>query len=201
MSYIIKNDFKRVLNPVDLDRLTAADDNVWLEGQKSAIEEASSYLRNRYDSSKEFRDIVLHVATNIYAEGDRVYTAAVSPAAEIFYVAVQAIPANTVLTDTAFWTKIDDRNQKLISVILIIILYENYTRLNGSEIPQWLSLRYDGGDPRQTGGIIGYLKNIQKGTVQINLPLRAEVADGTTQNGNRIAYGVAVDTVNRNTSI
>ena len=84
---------------------------------------------------------------------------------------------------------------------MVIILFENYTRLNGSEIPNWLQIRYDGNDAKQAGGVIGYLKSIQKGTVEIDFPLRPEVEDGTAVNGDRIISGVAENVKCKNQSI
>lgn len=204
MGYIIKNDFISLLTLDDLDRLTNTDDRVWQRGEASAIEETASYLRHRYDTVKEFRQITLYNAVNAYNEGDRVYlieNAGLANEEYRYFTAIQDVPTLQPITDTAFWTAGDDRNQKLITGVILIILYELYTRLNGSEIPNWLGLRYDGGDPQARGGIIGYLKQVQKGTVTLDLDLLEDVEDGTTQSGNRIAYGTAETIVDRNTSI
>ena len=135
-----------------------------------------------------------------YTQGDRVFTTTATDQLNHF-VAAKDVPATTAISDTEFWTAGDDRNQKILTAVLIIILYENYTRLNGSEVPNWLQLRYDGQDAQQNGGIIGYLKMIRKGTVQPALPLLPAVSDQTTQSGNRIAHGSPEDVVNRNSSI
>jgi hypothetical protein len=199
MNYLLKSDFESLITGEDLDRLTNTTDRVWEKAEKSAIEEASSYMRNRYDVSQEFRSINLHVQTNAYALDDRVYVP--NGDDNDIYIALQDVPATTVITDPLFWKQTDDRNPKIVEVVMIVLLYSNYTRINGSEIPAWLILRYDGGDVKQTGGVIGYLKNIQRGTIETTVPLLADVADGTTQTGNKIAYGSASDAVDRNTSI
>jgi len=199
MGFVIREDFRYLITLADLDRLTNATDSVWQEAEISAIEEASSYIRHRYDTDTGFRETRLHDAANPYNEGDRVYT--LTGGEPTFYVASQDVPATTVITDDTFWTVGDDRNRKLLTSIIIIILFENYTRLNGSEIPNWLQIRYDGNDARQNGGVIGYLKSAQKGTIEIDFPLRPEVADGTAVNGNRIINGVADDVKCKNQSI
>jgi hypothetical protein len=198
MPYLIKNDFAKVITTFDLDALTDSQDLVWQNAEVSALEEVKSYLRNRYDTSQEF-DIQTHDQTGTYLQDD--YVIIQTGVNQGVYKALQDVVADTVITDTAFWALDDPRNAKLITSVILIILYENYTRLNGSEIPNWLQIRYDGGDVKQMGGVIGYLKMIQKGTIEPNLPLRADVADGTSQTGNNIAFGVASDVVERNTSI
>jgi len=198
MGYLIKNDFKSVITLTDLDKLTDTDDTVWIGAEPSSVEEMSSYLRSRYDVSAEF-DYPIFVLANTYNLGDRVIVQ--TGADQAHYTAIQDVPPSTAITNTAFWIPKDERNPKMIIVGIIILLYENYTRLNGSEIPNWLQIRYDGGDVKQTGGVIGYLKNIQRGIVQTTTPLLPAVADGTDQTGNNIAFGVQEDVVNRNTAI
>lgn len=198
MPYVLNKDFNRFITPEDLNNLTCGDPSVWQLAEVSALEEVKSYLRNRYDVSGEF-DIPLHNSSLPYPVGSRVLLQ--TGAHQGVYSALQEVPAGSSITDTSFWAVTDLRNAKLVSAVTLIMLYENYTRLNGTEIPGWLQLRYDGGDMRQTAGIIGYLKMIQKGTVEPNIPLRADVAQGTSQNGNAIAFGVATGVVTRNTAI
>lgn len=197
--YLIKQDFESIISLDNLDRLTNSNDRVWQAAEKVALEEMKSYMRHRYDVAYEFRGIVLHDGALSYLEGDRVYID--DGSVTTFYVALQDVPTNTLITDDIFWKEGDDRNQKLINICTIILLYENYTRLNGNDIPNWLAVRYDGNDPLQKGGAIGYLKNIQKGVVSLDLRLLEDVESGDTQSGNRIAYGSAEDVKNRNFSI
>lgn len=198
MPYLIKNDFSRVITLIDLDKLTNSDDDIWIGAEPSAVEEIKSYMRNRYDVAFEF-DYLLHVQADPFLLGDQVIIQ--TGVDQAHYVAVQDVPGGTVITDTDFWLKRDARNPKIVTIAILVLLYENYTRINGTEIPNWLQLRYDGGDVRQTGGAIGYLKNIQRGLVETSTPLLPAVADGTDQTGNNIAFGVAEELVARNTSI
>lgn len=198
MPYLLKSDFDRVITTIDLDKLTDSTDSVWQSAELSALEEIKSYMRYRYDVAIEF-DLVAHLQANTYQEGDIVIIQIGNNSG--VYRALSDVPANTEITNTTFWIKEDPRNAKLVTTCVIIILYENYARLNGTEIPNWLQLRYDGGDVRQSGGIIGYLKNIQRGVIEPDIPLLADVADQTVQTGNNIVAGTASDVVNRNTAI
>lgn len=197
--YLIRQDFESIISLDNLDRLTNSNDRVWQAAEKVALEEMKSYMRHRYDVDYEFRGIVLHDQALSYLEDERVY---IDDGSVItFYVALQDVPANTLITDSSFWKEGDDRNQKLVNICTIILLYENYTRLNGNDLPNWLAVRYDGNDPLQKGGAIGYLKNIQKGVVSLDLRLLEDVQSGDDQSGNRISYGAAEGVKNRNFSI
>lgn len=193
--YLIKADFDRYITSANVDSITESNDGVWKLALLSVIETVSSYLRFRYDTDKEFAPVIPYVNAGAYKINDRVLDGT------DFYFAIQDVPALTVLTDTAFWTKSDSRNQAIVDIVVVLVLYAVYSRINGSEIPNWIQVLYDGGDSQQRAGKIGYLKEIRKGTVQINLALLAQVADGTDQSGNSFAHGSATNAVQRNTSI
>ena len=193
--YLLKTDFKRIITTANLDGITESDDVVWQEQLPSSIEMAASYIRFRYDTDKEFAPIETHVPADTYLTEARVIDGT------DLYFAIQDVPATTLLTNELFWTKADSRNLAMVEVVVVLVMYMIYNRINGSEIPNWIQVLYDGGDSQQRGGKIGYLKDIRKGTVEINLALLPEAEDGTTQSGNNIASGSAVGAVTRNTSI
>lgn len=199
MSYILKNDFSRVIVLTQLDEITVGDDDIINLAEVSAVEEAAGYMRHRYDTNKEFRSIVQHDAAISYEEGARVF--ALVAEKPVMYIAKRDVSIGALITSTADWEQRDDRNQKVIVSVIIGTLYELYTRLHGSDIPNWLAVRYDGNSSLQTGGIIGYYKNVQKGRIQADIPLLPDVADGTDKSGNRIAYGVATAAKRNNTAI
>lgn len=188
MSYIFKEDFESIITAADLDKITDSTDSVWQKALKSSLEEASSYTRHRYDTDKEFAEIPVHLEANTYTQGDRVHD---GQTPQKYFTAIQDVPASTPITDTDYWKEGDFRNPKMMNVVMILVLYDIYSRLYGNDIPAWLSQRYDGGDPVQRGGVIGYLKQIQRGVIDINLPLKAAVADQTDQTGNRTVHGSA----------
>lgn len=192
--YLLKSDFQRYITDTNLDGITEADDSAWQKMLSSVIETVSSYMRFRYDTDKEFV-LTEHVPADTYLAGDTVIDA------DKFYIAIQDVPATTLITNVAYWTESDFRNQAMIDVVLVFVLYGIYSRINGSEIPNWIQVLYDGGDSQQRGGKLGYLKEIRKGTVQTTIPLLTDVEDGTTQSGNSFAHGSASGAVTRNTSI
>ena len=195
--YLLKTDFNRYTTETALDGITESTDSVWQLALSSVIETVSSYLRFRYDTDKEFAPIKEHEVANTYLLNARV----IDISNDKLYVALKDVPATTLITATEFWKESDSRNSAIVDVVVVYVLYGIYSRINGSEIPNWIQVLYDGGDSQQRAGKVGYLKEIRKGTVQINLELLAEVADGTDQSGNSFAHGAAVGAVNRNTSI
>ena len=96
MGFVIRQDFRYLITLSDLDRLTNTDDNIWQEAETSAIEEVSSYMRHRYDTTTGLRETQLHDSANPYSEGDRVYT--LTGDNPTFYVAAQDVPATTLIT-------------------------------------------------------------------------------------------------------
>jgi hypothetical protein len=192
--FIIKDDFKSHITLADLDRVTDSNDAIWQQNLGIAIEFESSFMRQRYDVDAVFTPIETWVDQD-WPIGTRVQDGG------LLYYAIQSVTTGTLISDTDFWTQADNRNQKIVEITIDIILFNIYNRLNGSEIPNYLQIRYDGADGQQRGGAVGYLKEISKGTVQADLPLLADVIDGTRQSGNNIIFGQADDVILKHTTI
>lgn len=72
--------------------------------------------------------------------------------------------------NTTYWTKGDNRNPQIVLNLIDILLYHLHSRINPNQIPMLRNIRYDGASPAQLGGSIGWLKNVQRGKVSLNLP-------------------------------
>lgn len=83
----------------------------------------------------------------------------------------------------------ENRNPKIIQVIVDILIYNLLARLNNIDIPIIRKERYDGNDPRQMGGALGWLRRVSKGEIEPDLPLREEGQEDQT--GNIVIYGDA----------
>lgn len=79
------------------------------------------------------------------------------------------------------------RDNKLLQVVIDIALYHLFTTVVPRNIPEIRSIRYDGNDPRQQGGAIGWLKMVQKGTIQMDLEVKTDSAG--LEEGHRVLYG------------
>lgn len=78
--------------------------------------------------------------------------------------------SNKLPTDTAYWTKGDNRNPQIKMYVIDVMLYHLCSRINPRNIPELRAIRYDGNDPKQIGGAIGWLKNVEAGKVNLNAP-------------------------------
>lgn len=64
-----------------------------------------------------------------------------------------SVPANTDLTNTTYWTKGDNRDQKLLMTCIDIALYHAHCRISPRNIPELRIMRYMGNDgDRETRG-------------------------------------------------
>lgn len=79
------------------------------------------------------------------------------------------------------------RDAKLVQVVTDVALYHLFTTVVPRNIPIVRLQRYDGNDPIQRGGAIGWLKMVQKGTIQMDLPVKTD-SDGLAE-GHRVIYG------------
>lgn len=73
--------------------------------------------------------------------------------------------------NTTYWTKGDNRNPQIVLYLIDIILYHLHSRINPRNIPELREIRYNGGEKQfLKGGAIGWLHNVQKGNVSLNIP-------------------------------
>lgn len=85
---------------------------------------------------------------------------------------------------TNYWTEGDNRNAKIVELMIDIVVYHVHARIQPRNIPEIRKERYDGNDPDQKGGAIGFLKLVQKGTAQLDIPRHDD-----NQRGQNVTYG------------
>lgn len=90
---------------------------------------------------------------------------------------------NTYPTDATKWTLGDNRNQEIVQNLIDITLYNLHCRINPRNVPDLRKERYDGNEPQQRGGALGWLKNISKGNVYLDCPVVLP------EQGNSISWG------------
>ena len=117
---------------------------------------------------------------------------------KVHYLCIKEAPAEIELTNTEYFVQRDSRNQKIIEVCCDIALYNVMSRLNNYDIPNFRKERYDGNTDRQTGGAIGWLLKVAKGTIEPDLPLLE--ASQENQTGNIVMSGYAEDSAVNNQS-
>jgi hypothetical protein len=82
------------------------------------------------------------------------------------------------------WIEGDNRNPMILQLMVDVVLYHILSRIQPRNIPDLRKERYDGNDPNQNSGAIGYLKRIQKGDVQLDVPLHYD-----TERGQAFSWG------------
>lgn len=185
-TFLQKSDFYPIISTSDLDDLIGFDENnddILNVEMANVVEDVSGYLRSRYNVDSIFTPILTYSAQTAYTEGQRLISN------NVLYVCINDAVAGILITDTDYFTPIDNRNKKIIQVCVDICIYNLMSRLNNYDIPAHRKERYDGNDPKQTGGAIGWLKSVSKGLIQPDLPLIE--ANQTDQTGNIEMYGSA----------
>jgi hypothetical protein len=73
MSYLIRNDYNRLIQDVTLQQIISGNDVLVSLTEQSALAEIISYLVQKYDISKEFTDTTIYNPSAIYKAANRVY--------------------------------------------------------------------------------------------------------------------------------
>lgn len=73
MSYLIPRDYAKQIQAENLSQIIGSDDGVLSMAELTAVEEAKSYLVQKYDCGQEFKDLFEWDKTKIYNPTDRVY--------------------------------------------------------------------------------------------------------------------------------
>jgi len=182
--FLVSDDYTHLITTADLAIITGNDNELLNKVMSSAIEEVAGYIRHRYNEKEIFKTFQIETnnedvtATN----GQRIYQST----SKKFYICIKDATAQ-LLTNTEYYTEKDERNSKLVDVTVDILLYHIHSRISPRNIPDLRRLRYDGDDPAQRGGAIGWLKQVQKGTITPNLP----VTDNSDQTGHRVSWGIS----------
>lgn len=122
-----------------------------------------------------------YINTTAYVLGDLVWYD------DIVYTAKSGTTGN-LPTDTSFWTagatysfsgaypddstkwiNGDNRNQQIVMYLIDITLYHLHARINPRNVPELRMIRYDGNNPTQNGGAIGWLKKVSTGDVTADI--------------------------------
>lgn len=123
-----------------------------------------------------------YLSTTTYTIGDKVwfenkvYTALVNikgidPTYSSYWGTGTTYSVTGIFPDnTTKWTQGDNRNALIVQYLLDITLYHLHSRINPRNIPDLRKERYNGNDPMDRGGAIGYLKAVASGDVNCDLP-------------------------------
>lgn len=90
--------------------------------------------------------------------------------------------------NTTKWTLGDNRNQQIVLYLIDITLYHLHSRINPRNIPDLRKERYNGNDPMDRGGAIGWLKSVAHGNIQADLPVASPKQGLSMRSGNAGSY-------------
>ena len=87
MSYLITNDFKKVIQTDNLNQIIGSDNSLLQMAQLIALDEVKFHLTQRFDLTQEFRDTNIWTNATAYKAADRVYLNPVAFDATVAYTA------------------------------------------------------------------------------------------------------------------
>ncbi|GAF75756.1 unnamed protein product [marine sediment metagenome] len=186
LSFIQPTDYSVLITDEQLAQITTEQSDIDTCILQSE-EEIKEYLRHRFDVDFDMRVVTTPAdpATVTALKDARLYDGT----AKLYYLCIADATAQP-LTNTAFFTQIDDRNQKLVQITIDVFLYHLHTRLNPRNIPTHRKIRYDGdGDIQKSMNAIKWLTMVQKGTIAPNLTVILDDDGEQLDSGQSIIYG------------
>lgn len=198
LGYILRQDLVANLNENTILELTGGrkaitttspvtpaipgDDTIWQQKVPSALEMMLGHTRHWYDMPTEIASIFEYDIADTYNLGQRVAGPVDSQTnLRTLYIALQAVPPATALTNTAFFEERDNRNAVLVEIVCHLIVYHISRRSNPRQIPEQRIMDYD--------NAMMTLKKIQRGEVDLDIPKRNSEDVETDDAGQRIAWG------------
>lgn len=168
MKWILNRDLERLITS-EIRQIVMGNNEDSLEDTfDTAIEMASSYIKQRYDVAKIFYDIPQFDRTGEdYLTGD-----VIRSNTDQIYVVLTDAPGST-LSDSAKYQAKDPRNKQLVQVVIDIGIYDLHSRISPRNIPELRQKRYD--------RAMEWLNKVQKETIIPDLPL---LEDATSQTFN-----------------
>jgi hypothetical protein len=191
LGYILKQDVTRFLSAATLDEMTggkkaigstpavSGNDYIWQQLRSSAIEMVKGYIRHWYDADTETRTIYEHNNTDEFIKGWRVAGAEDGDGIRKIYVCILDAPVGTALTNETYFAEGDDRNEIILELAVVLLIYKLFTRRNPRQLPEQRLNDYE--------NAIKTLKDIQSGKIQLDIAERSEVDPDDP--GHNIAYG------------
>lgn len=211
MAYLIPADYNKQIQDANLQQIISNDTSVLNAAQLAAQAEAISYLRQKYDTSKEFADLNVWSIAKTYYAGDRFYLNATAYSATSTYAlnALTLYQNNVYKCTTAItvaeafnptkWLLLGYQYQ-IFSAVLPHNEFDYGGYYNVNDKVFWKNNVYD--CLVQTP-LLGHDTGIQYRNID-NLPLKNVAPDdpieGKNYWGNKIAYLVPAGTLPTNTT-
>lgn len=171
-NFVLLHDLNTIATEEDLNVITSQNLPLINQTTEMAIDEASAYLRVKYDLDRLFQAPELYSTGDTYTIHDRIYTSGT----EITHYTCIATGATsgTPITDTTFFKVKDSRDNKLLEVIMSISLFYLHKRLSPNNIPFHRVMAYDGNGDTNIMSAIKWLGIVQDGSIELEWPKGGE---------------------------
>jgi len=177
-NFVLYTDFSSIATQQDLEVLSSDNSTIITQCNRIAIAEAAGYLQTKYDLEKLFADPIEWSLGPEYTLGNRLYCFVGTPSTITFYTCIKDAPVDTAITNTEFFEEIDDRDQKLLEVIMSMSLFYIHKRLSPNNIPEFRINSYDGNGNNEIMSAIKWLGLIQSGKLfPFNWPIKLDAFD------------------------
>ena len=185
-TFILPQDYDVLITDDQLTQVTTDQKNIDVCLQQSE-EEVKEWLRHRFDVEFDMRAFQIETGDDgvTATKDDRIFQSA----SGILYLCI-ADATSESLPDTNFFIVQDDRNRKLVQVVVDVFLYHLHTRLNPRNIPVHRRLRYDGdGDIEKAMSAVKWCSMVQKGTITPALTPSLNEDGEEIQDGQSVIWG------------
>ena len=151
----------------DYNKQYAVGDQVYWKGKTYTCRiQTKPYSQETYIQFREIQNVpLLNIAPDNVNNGAQYWGAGVA----------YTVPADTLITNTDYWTKGDNRSQQLLTTVVDIALYHVHSRISPRNIPDLRVKRYD--------DACKWLKMAARGEITPSLPALQP------PQGGRIRYG------------
>lgn len=149
--FLLNRDYQTLIRNEIRQILTGSNDYTQEDAEEVAQDLISSFLRDRYDTSKIFLQIPVYDQTATYLTDDLVKSHD-----DFIYRALIDTPGSD-LSNTDDWNKEDPRSKIIVRAMIDITLYDLHSNISSRQIPDLRVKRYD--------ETMSWLKKVQKGEV------------------------------------
>ncbi len=204
MGYLRKKDYDRIIQADNLDQITASDYTIRLLSEGTAMEEMFSYLRQKFDITQEFAEILLWERATSYKAMQRVsvdfpaYVAATSYAINDLVTnggnSYICIATTTGAFDATKWTKIAAQYD-LFFVTLPKPLFDQMKYYKKGDQVFWKDKTYTAKRDSLVPDHTSYIQNSSIEAVAVGNPLPSDTINGPVMWGTGTPYLITAATL------
>jgi hypothetical protein len=168
MGFVRYDDYLMIATEEDLEVLHNATPDILSNCERIAINEATPYLSTKYDTNILFSDFEEYDELLNYKKYARIKVTTTSPDLVTYYSCIKDTIEPTSIDNTTYFKPGDDRDFKLLQVIMSISLFYLHMRLSPNNIPAFRAIAYDGSGDESIMSAIKWLNLVMSGKLAPN---------------------------------